>query len=69
MCQAMLMRGDDGQRKLQAAVGYLALAEADREPPHLPVMLAGCMEALFATEDWERCGGLGWDGGVFVGID
>jgi hypothetical protein len=53
MCQAMLLRGDDAQDKLQAAVGYLALAEAAHSL-QLPGMLANCMEALFTTDDWER---------------
>jgi hypothetical protein len=53
MCQAMLLRGDDAQDKLQAAVGYLALAEAAHSL-QLPGMLANCMEALFTTDDWDR---------------
>lgn len=52
VCQAMLMRGDDAQQKLQAAVGYLATCSM-RDT--LPAMLAGCMEALFTTDDWDRC--------------
>lgn len=56
MCQAMLMRGDDAQQKLEAAVGYLATCELHRgsHALRLPAMLAGCMEALFAAEDWDR---------------
>lgn len=53
MCQAMLMRGDDAQSKLQAAVGYLAVAKLG-QALQLPSMLSNCMEALFTTEDWER---------------
>jgi hypothetical protein len=51
--QAMLMRGDDAEQRLQAAVGYLAAAEAGKSL-QLPLMLSGCMEALFSREDWLR---------------
>lgn len=55
LCQAMLMRGDDAQAKLQAAVGYLAAAHTPgSEALQLPSMLSSCMEALFSSEDWER---------------
>jgi hypothetical protein len=49
----MLMRGDDAEQQLQAAVGYLAAAEAGKSL-QLPLMLSGCMEALFSGEDWAR---------------
>lgn len=47
------MRGDDAEQRLQAAVGYLAAAEAGKAL-QLPLMLSGCMEALFSGEDWLR---------------
>ena len=72
MCQAMLLRGDDAQHKLQAAVGYLATCRMS-DSLQLPVMLAGCMEALFTSDDWDRCvvGGvcrLGCRGGWYHGL-
>jgi hypothetical protein len=51
LCQAMVMRGEDSQAKLQAAVEYL---ETQKNADSLTHMLAGCMEALFTTQDWER---------------
>lgn len=56
LCQAMLLRGEESQARLRAAVGYLAEAQADLQ---LPCMLAGCMEALFTTQDWDRCARVG----------
>jgi hypothetical protein len=59
LCQAMLMRGDDAQAKLQAAVGYLATAAtqapcSEAVQVQVPSMLCNCMEALFTSEDWDR---------------
>lgn len=52
LCQAMLLRGEESQAKLQAAVGFLAAAQQTEK--NLTHMLAGCMEALFTTQDWDR---------------
>jgi hypothetical protein len=51
LCQGMVMRGEESQAKLQSAVAYLAFQQSAKSLTH---MLAGCMEALFTTEDWER---------------
>jgi hypothetical protein len=52
----MLQRGNDAERQLRAVVRFLATDSTVGRSVRrqMPVMLAGCLEAMFAGEDWDR---------------